>query len=153
MIREAAERDVEAVVALINTAFIIERFFIDGDRTSAGEVRRLLGKGRFLVREAAGATLDACVYVEPRDHRAYLGLLALAPDLQGQGVGRMMLDAAEDWCRARGCRTIDIRVVSVRTELFPIYEKRGFVRRGTSPLPSEHAPKIACHFVDMSKDL
>lgn len=151
-IRPATAGDVEHIVALINVAFLVERFFIDGDRTNAEEVHRLLASGTFLVHGGA-AGLEAAIYVESRGERAYLGLLAVAPDRQGQGVGRRMLDAAEAWCAARGCRAIDIRVVSVRPELFPIYKGRGYVPRGTSPFPAKHSPKLACHFVDMSKDL
>lgn len=157
MIRAATVRDLDHIVALINAAFLVERFFIDGDRTNVEDVRRLLVSGTFLVedkvRDGVAAGLDAAIYVEPRGERAYLGLLAVAPDRQGQGVGRSMLDAAEAWCAAQGCRAIDIRVVSVRPELFPIYHGRGYVERGTSPFPGEHSPKLACHFIDMSKDL
>ena len=151
-IRAATAGDVEHLVALINAAFLVERFFIDGDRTNVDDVGRLLASGTFLVQDGADG-LEAAIYAEARGERAYLGLLAVAPDRQGQGVGRQMLDAAEAWCAARGCRAIDIRVVSIRPELFPIYMGRGYVRRGTSPFPAEHSPKLPCHFIDMSKDL
>ena len=70
-LRVAHPEDADAIARLVNQAFQVERFFIEGDRTNPGAVRELLGKGKFLVAEQAGA-LAGCVYLEPRGDRCYL---------------------------------------------------------------------------------
>ena len=71
-LRIARLEEADAITALINLAFQVEKFFIDGDRISVAEVRSLLQKGWFLVMEAGNA-LCGCVYVESRGPRGYLG--------------------------------------------------------------------------------
>jgi GNAT superfamily N-acetyltransferase len=151
-IRAAGTEDAPRIVALLNAAFAMERAFIDRDRTSIEEITRLLGTGTFFVADGDGGGLAACMYIEPRGPRAYLGMLAVDPSGQKRGVGTQMMAAAERHCAALGCRTIDIRIVNRRTELPPFYRRLGFVERGTAPFedPSLTRP---CHFVLMSKEL
>ena len=49
--RLAGPSDVDALVRLINAAFVVERPIFDGDRTTAAGVRALLQRGKFLVAE------------------------------------------------------------------------------------------------------
>lgn len=151
-LRVAEPSEADAVAALINAAFRVERFFIDGDRITAEQVRRQFHSGRFLVLEEAGR-LVGCVYVEPRGERAYLGLLSIAPELQGGGLGSRLITAAEEHARAAGCRHMDLQTVNVRTELPPFYRRRGYAESGAAPFPPEAKPKIPCHFVKMTKAL
>src|SRR6201987_4283107 len=60
--RFATDADAEAIAALVNAAFKVERFFIDRDRIDPGKVREMLGTGKYLLAEDNG-TLIACVYV------------------------------------------------------------------------------------------
>ena len=64
-LRTAGPADAGAVTALINAAYQVERFFVDGDRTSEDEVRRHMARGTFLVAEQDGAPIG-CVYTEQR---------------------------------------------------------------------------------------
>jgi len=92
-VRVAAPAEAAALAALINAAFLVERFFVEGDRTSPEAVRALMAKGAFLVTEAEGA-LSGAVYVERRGARGYFGLLAVDPARKGQGLGRALVAAA-----------------------------------------------------------
>lgn len=151
--RVAAAADAEAIARLINEAFrIAESFFIDGDRTNAIEIQARLESGVFIVTEREGR-IAGCVYVEVRGKRGYLGLLAVEPMFQGNGVGRALVAAAEDYARRGGCRFMDLRTVNLRTELAPYYQKLGYVETGTEPFPPNVKPKLPCHFVKMSKRL
>ena len=125
---------------------------MNGDRTTLEQVTGLLGTGTFLVFDRPGDPPHACVYIEPRGDRAYLGLLAVDPVRQGHGLGRQMMAAAEQHIRDAGCHAIDIKIVDLRTELPPFYKSLGFVERGEEPFENPQATKPA-RFRLLSKDL
>jgi N-acetylglutamate synthase-like GNAT family acetyltransferase len=152
-VRKAGVDDVEAVTAVINTAFRkAESFFIEQDRIDAESVGALMEKGQFLVAQQDG-TVTGCVYLERRGERAYLGLLSVHPARQGAGIGSKLMNAAEQHCRKAGCRFMDLRIVNLRTENHAFYRRRGYLETGTEPFPAELPTKLPCHFVNMSKPL
>ena len=152
VIREAVSGDVPALVAVINAAFAVEWDFVDRERTSVDEISGLHAKGVFLVVDGAPGEMRACVYLERRGARVYLGMLAVHPAQQKRGLGRLLMSECERRCRAWGATAIDIRIVNRRTELPPIYLQMGFVDRGTQPF-EDPLLKKPCHFILMSKDL
>jgi GNAT superfamily N-acetyltransferase len=149
-IRRAEIGEAEAIARVINAAFgPAEAFFVEGDRVSIEETREYFAKGVFLVSgDYAGV-----VYVELRGERAYFGLLSVDPAQQGAGIGRILIDAAEDYAGANGCRYMDIRVVNLRTELPPRYRKLGYHQVREEPWPEGQASKIPCYFLCMEKAL
>jgi GNAT superfamily N-acetyltransferase len=151
-IRVAEISEAEGIACLINTAFSIEKFFVDGDRITPDQVRSLFPKGEFLVADGDSAPA-ACVYVEPRGERAYFGLLSIDPARQRGGLGSRLVAAAEEWAREKGCRFMDLRIVNLREELPAFYRRLGYVEDGTEPFPPETPTKLPCHFVNMSKRL
>jgi len=151
-IRIALSAEAEALTRLINLAFLVERFFIDGDRITIPEVQERLQKGSFLVADEDGV-LAGCVYVEPRGDRAYLGLLSVDAARQGGGVGRKLMTAAEDHARTLGCGAVDLTIVNLREELPPFYRKCGYAENGTAPFTQGVASKQPCHFIRMTKQL
>ena len=151
-IRNATDSDVDAIVRLVNTAFLIEQFFIERDRTDPGMVRSLMQKGSFLLAED-GQTLAACVYVELRGERGYLGMLSVEPTRQRMGLGRQLLAAAENYFRDAGCRYSDLMIVDVRTELLTMYRQLGYVETSTAPYENRFPTKMPVHFIAMSKPL
>ena len=114
-LRTAGPADAGAVTALINAAYQVERFFIDGDRTSEDEVRRYMAKGTFLIAEQDAVPVG-CVYTEQRGDHGYFGLLAVDPAHHGQGLGRSLVESAEEHFRRAGCRAVDIQVVDLRLD-------------------------------------
>lgn len=103
--RLAGTSDAESIMAVINAAFRnAESFFIDRDRIDAETVSSLMQKGKFLVGENEG-TLVACVYLEQRGERTYLGLLSVDPRMQAKGIGSKLMTAAEEECANSGCRS------------------------------------------------
>jgi GNAT superfamily N-acetyltransferase len=160
-IHRAAMNDATRIAALINAAFVVERVAFDGDRIDLEGVQLLLSKGTFLVAEPAAALpssaalgLLGCVYVEPRGDSCYLGLLAVSPHLQGQGLGRQLAIAAEGFAREAGCTAVDVRIISPRAEsLLPIYKRLGYLEAGIEPFPPDVPVKAPCHYVLMVKAL
>ncbi len=151
-IRSAGKKDEEAIVRLVNTAFLVELFFIERDRTNPETVRTLMEKGKFLLAED-GPSLVGCVYVELRGERGYLGMLSVEPARQGMGLGRQLIDAAENFFLDSGCRFSDLLIVNVRTELLTMYLKLGYVETGTAVYKERVPTKMPVHFIAMSKSL
>lgn len=98
--RIANEADAEALVPLINRAFEIELQFFDTARIDLTETLEHLKKGTFLLAEENG-TIAGCNYVELRGDAGYFGLLSVDPAYQGHGLGRILVDQAEDFSRWR----------------------------------------------------
>jgi N-acetylglutamate synthase-like GNAT family acetyltransferase len=152
-VRIARLAEATAITSVINAAFRqAENFFIERDRIDLEEVRSLLNTGEFLVSETDG-TITACVYLEIKGDRSYLGLLAVDPKAQKSGLGSSLMSAAENHCRKAGSRFMDIQIVNLRKELPDFYHRRGYVETGTAPFPAVLNPKLPCHFVKMSKPL
>lgn len=150
--RLAEPADIEALVGIINAAFSVERFFVDGDRINREGVARQMAAGQFIIAQDA-AGIAGCVYVEPRGVRAYLGLLSVHPARQRSGLGSRLMAAAENHARDAGARHLDLRIVDLRQELPGFYGRLGYVATGSSPFSSDVITKLPCHFVNMSKPL
>jgi len=150
--RVASPADAEALAALINAAFRVELPFIEGDRTNPDGVRAYIEKGKFLLAENT-AGLAGCVYVEIRGDRGYLGLLGVDPQRQGTGLGRKLMNAAENFFRQAGCVAVDLRLVSARTPLPAFYRHLGYLETGTAPFSPDVPAKVPCHYILMSKTI
>jgi predicted N-acetyltransferase YhbS len=150
--RLATAADVPAITAIINRAYVVERFFKVGDRTNEESVRALQAKGTFLVLERDGALIGT-VYVELRGARGYIGLLSVDPARQGGGAGRELMAAAEAHCLAHGAQYADLHVVNLREDLPPFYRRFGYVECGTAPFADPAEATRPCHFIVMTKSL
>jgi predicted N-acetyltransferase YhbS len=151
-IRHSSPEDAPAIARLVNAAFEVERFFVDGERTSVEEIRGMLDRGTFLLAEDGGA-LAACVYLEIRPADAYFGMLSVDPARQGEGLGRLLVEASEEHARQAGCKAMEIHVLDVRTELPPFYRRLGYVDAGSEPVTPDPKFKRPVRFIVMRKPL
>lgn len=153
-VRTACASDCEALSSLINSAFSIEKF-LEGDRTDQGQLKQMMEEGEFLLGCDASGQLLASVYVEVRGIRGYFGMLSVHPEHQGNGLGTKMVHAAEEYCRAKGCKAMDLFVLSLRPELPPLYRKLGYTESGVEEFRPQRAfvGPADCHCIVMSKDL
>jgi ribosomal protein S18 acetylase RimI-like enzyme len=153
-IRVATMADRAAMMPAINQAFAIETF-LEGTRTDETRLAEMMNHGEFLVAQNGSGEIVGSVYVEIKGERGYLGMLAVHPALQGKGLGRVMVDAVEDYCRKKGCSRVDLVVISLRTDLPPFYRKLGYVETGTEEFHPSRKLKagIECHCIVMSKEL
>lgn len=152
-VRRAQPSDAFALADLVNRAYAVEGFFVDGERTCADEIRGMVGSGAFVVLENQEG-LAAAVYVEPRPEResGYIGMLSVAPGLQGQGIGTRLVKIAEAMLEAMGATKVELRIVNLREELARWYRSLGYREVGTTPYT--HRPvKRPCHFVEMQRSL
>jgi predicted N-acetyltransferase YhbS len=84
-----------------------------------------------------------------------MGMLAVDPARQKQGLGRHLVGAAEEVLRRAGCEAVDISVLSLRPELLPVYRHFGFQESGTEEFNHGRTFRepMECHMVVMSKHL
>jgi ribosomal protein S18 acetylase RimI-like enzyme len=151
-IRAATDSDVDAIVGLVNRAYEVESFFVKGDRATRESVAIDLTQGSILVADDAGGKVVACVFVSITGARGYFGMLAVAPEAQGHGLGRALIARAEGYAADRGANVMTISVVNVRTELLAFYARLGYRAYGEAPYV--HRPVLqAVHFVLMEKTL
>ena len=137
----ATDADVGAVVTLINLAFrgrgdgtgagwSNEEEYIDGTRITEDLLREDMAAkphARLLLWRRADGALLGCVWLEPEHEGVwYLGMLAIPPRNQKAGLGRKMLEAAEDWAKQQGATEIKMSVVHLRTALIEWYKRRGY---------------------------
>lgn len=125
-----------------------EAHLLGGSRTNAAEVEQLIAEESTTVLVAVteagmpdGERVVGCCTVHPSDSDPEMpefGLFAVDPAAQSMGVGRLLLDGAEDLLRSRGDQCLEIRVLQSRPELRAWYERRGFVATGeVRPFPGD----------------
>jgi len=71
---------------------------------------------------------------------AYISDIAVDSAFEGRGVGRLLLEKAEDWARAEGCHLLSLYLFSCNSHARSIYEKLGFkeeVTKYIKPLSSK----------------
>ncbi|KAF4952287.1 hypothetical protein FSARC_12693 [Fusarium sarcochroum] len=78
-----------------------------------------------------------CEILQKSDDRAYFGLFAVSPKLQAGGIGRQVLQRAEDHAKKEwGTKIMTMHVIWTRAELIAWYIRRGYSRTGEkSPFP------------------
>ncbi|MFC4078259.1 GNAT family N-acetyltransferase [Salinithrix halophila] len=72
---------------------------------------------------------------ESLDH---LGWFSISPDLKGQGLGKMLMDYAEEHSRKRGRRRIYLDTAKNHPWLPGLYEKLGYRKIGITRWPGQN---------------
>jgi len=145
--RLATSPDAATLAALVNSAYrgesskvgwTTEADLLGGQRVDADRVIETIAapENVILVHDRRGTPV-ACVHLERTGDACYLGMLTIRPDLQGMGLGRQLLEAAERWAVDRwAARSMHMTVIAQRLELIAWYERRGYQRTGRSkPFP------------------
>ena len=141
-ITTAIHADIPALNRLVNSAFrgdsakkgwTHEADIIHGTlRTDEATIEGLMNTPgiTFLQYWDDTNTLQGCVCLQVKPKGLYLGMLTVNPDLQGGGIGKQLLVAAEEHARETGCSSIYMTVISLRTELIAWYIRHGYVDTG-----------------------
>jgi ribosomal protein S18 acetylase RimI-like enzyme len=133
--------DVPELTALINSSYrgksskkgwTTEANLIDGQRIDNESLTEQMEDPNAVVLKNTDDTgkITGCVYLQKRDDKLYLGMLTVSPLLQANGLGRELLQAAEDYARRINYHIITMTVITTRTELLNWYERRGYQKTG-----------------------
>lgn len=125
-IRGAELTDLDALVEIENRCF-------DSDRLSRRSFRHLLTRGRAatLVAESGGVVVGyVLVLFSHGTLHARIYSLAVDPAARGQGLGRDLVEAAEDAAKDQECSEIRLEVRKDNAEAIGLYESLGYRRFG-----------------------
>ncbi|MDP1663988.1 MAG: GNAT family N-acetyltransferase [Methylobacter sp.] len=142
-ISKAEKQDAGRIAALVNSAYrgessqqgwTTEADLLAGRRTETKEILSLISSddSMFLLCKAE-AELIGSVHLQKQGELVCFGMLAVSPSLQGKGIGKQLLLAAEltaqqTWAVSKSAMS----VISCRSELIAFYERRGYRRTGVS---------------------
>lgn len=71
-----------------------------------------------------------CVNLQQHGEKIYLGMFSVQPHMQGSGIGKQLLQAAEEYAIQLKCKAIYMSVISVRPELISWYKRHGYADTG-----------------------
>ncbi|RYF64828.1 MAG: GNAT family N-acetyltransferase [Cytophagaceae bacterium] len=165
LISPATVEDIPALNQLVNSAYrgdssrkgwTTEADLLGGIRTSEETLgEQFATPNATILKYVVDGDLLGCVYLEQKGDDLYLGMLTVSPELQAGGIGRQLLDAAEQYARDKQCRAITMTVIPQRHELLAWYERRGFQRTGAvHPFPNDPRfgePKVPLSFIELEK--
>lgn len=129
-----------------------EADLLTGPRTSVAELQSFLDAGECLLVWRDDQAIRAGVrLVRLSGELVYLGMLTVDPELQGDGLGKRLLAAAELYVREElGAARIEMQVFTRRRELLSFYERRGYRPTGERrPFPYSEWPQSGALFEDL----
>ena len=134
----ASTSDALKICELLNLAYrgaegwTTESALVKGDRCSESDVVSDINKpNNYLLVYKADNNIQACISIQKSENKAYVGSFAVHPKLQNSGLGKKVLNLAEQY--AVTCfqpEQFILVVLSSRTELIAFYERRGYQRNG-----------------------
>jgi len=167
-INKATLNDVADLTALVNRAYrgkesmqgwATEAHILDGQRVDEDMITEYFDDANVTILKYTNEAgqIEACVYLEKKDHKLYLGMLSVLPHLQAKGIGRALLDASEQLARELSCDSMTMTVISSRKQLMEWYERRGYSLTGeVQPFHADTrfgVPKVPIELVVMEKEL
>ena len=114
--------------------------------------------GVTILKYVESGEILACVELKKEGHQLYLGMLTVKPNLQGKGIGKQLLKAAEEEAVKQQCASVFMTVISVRKELIDWYVRNGYQLTGErKPFafndPRFGQPKMKLEFVVLEKKM
>ncbi|WP_395077059.1 GNAT family N-acetyltransferase [Flavobacterium sp.] len=166
MITKATLQNVSALNILVNSAYrgesskkgwTTEANILEGIRTSEEELSEIIkSPNSSFFKFTENDTIIACVLLEVKKDKLYLGMLTVSPEIQNSGIGKKILKFAEDYTIELGLPKIVMTVISVREELIAWYKRHGYLDTGIKePFPMDNPefglPKQTLEFIVLEK--
>lgn len=151
--KQAQLSDAQRISDLVNSAYrgdsskkgwTTEADLLGGQRTDPEKIQEMIDSPTSRIELALNEKQEilGCVYLNQDSDSLYLGMLTVNPNLQAQGIGKLLLTHAEEVAKGLNLSQIKMTVISVRSELIAFYERRGYVNTGkTEPFP-ENDPRF-----------
>ncbi len=169
LISPAKTEDIPSLVTLVNSAYrgdaarkgwTHEADLISGTvRIDENALKEIIQKSDSMLLKCTNdkGELIGCVYLDKQKDKLYLGMLSVSPDIQAKGVGKRLLQAAEDYAYQQQVYRIVMTVIDVRKELIAWYGRNGYMDTGMrEPFPDDGRfgiPKTPLEFVVLEKAL
>ena len=167
MIVVATVGDIADLDVLVNSAYrgesskkgwTTEADLLGGLRTNPDALLALMKDPQAeILKYVEDDQLLGCVYLKKKHNHLYLGMLTVSPVLQGKGIGKQLLAAAEEAAIRKQCDAITMTVIYSRTELIDWYKRHGYVDTGrTEPFPTDPEfgdPKQPLYFIVLEKPI
>jgi ribosomal protein S18 acetylase RimI-like enzyme len=96
-----------------------KQFFIDFQNSVGGDMRNVI---------VALSDKHIIGYVNPvvDGREGWIGGVGVIPSARGKGVGKMLMTAAEDFCREKGVSEVSLEVIEGNLRAQRLYEKLGY---------------------------
>jgi ribosomal protein S18 acetylase RimI-like enzyme len=149
VISTATINDILSLIKLVNSAYrgeqskkgwTTEANLIQGDkRIDADSLTEMMAKdGAVILLYKQQDELQGCVYLEKQAAKLYLGMLCVDPEIQGGGIGKKLLAAAEEHALKINRNAIIMSVITQRHELISWYERHGYEQTNErKPFPDD----------------
>lgn len=122
-IRNATADDAPRVAALWRAANLVTSY---NDPSKDFHFALAKDNSDVLVGVDEEQTIVGSVMVGHDGHRGWIYYVASAPEHRGQGVGRSMVEAGEQWLKAKGVVKVMLLVRETNTQVVDFYEHLGF---------------------------
>lgn len=133
--------DLTELVSLVNSAYrgdssrkgwTTEAELLEGVRTDYNSLLVQINEPGQTILKAIdhSGKIIACVSLQEKSEKMYLGMLTVEPTIQAKGIGKILLNAAEAFAIERNIYCIEMTVISVRAELIAYYQRRGYQLTG-----------------------
>jgi ribosomal protein S18 acetylase RimI-like enzyme len=88
--------------------------------------RKLFVQRELFLVGCRGGSVISTVMAGYDGHRGWINYLAVHPDYQGAGFGRLMVERAERLLKAAGCPKVNLQVRRSNEKVIQFYEKIGY---------------------------
>lgn len=101
--------------------------------------------GCIVLTELKDAEYGTVQWVTGESRHLYVHRLAVHPAAQGRGIGRHLMDFAEQWGRKEGYSSIRLDTFSLNPRSNALYRNRGYLACGTIQLPAQSDIPFNCY--------
>ncbi len=153
MITKATLQDVSELEILVNSAYrgetsrkgwTTEANILEGIRIDKKELTEIIQDPKSTIfKFQENNKILGCVLLVEKQNKLYLGMLCVNPELQNRGIGKKILQFANDYALEKRLPRIVMTVISQRMELINWYNRHGYSDSGVrEPFPANHVDDI-----------